>query len=128
MKNKIGIIIGREFNERVRKKSFIITTLLTPLLIIGLMVAPTLMMTYSGSETKKIAVVDDSGIIAPRLFSNEEIQFEHLQIPIETVRQLPSDAYFAILHIGSDIMSNPTAARLYTDTSVGIGLETGIPP
>ena len=126
MKNKIGIIIGREFNERVRKKSFIITTLLTPLLIIGLMVAPTLMMTYSGSETKKIAVVDDSGIIAPRLFSNEEIQFEHLQIPIETVRQLPSDAYFAILHIGSDIMSNPTAARLYTDTSVGIGLETGI--
>ena len=126
MKNKIGIIIGREFNERVRKKSFIITTLLTPLLIIGLMVAPTLMMTYSGSETKKIAVVDDSGIIAPQLYSNEEVQFEHLQLPIETVRQLPPEAYFAILHICNDIMSNPTAARLYTDTSVGMGLETGI--
>ena len=126
MKNKIGIIIGREFNERVRKKSFIITTLLTPLLIIGLMVAPTLMMTYSSSETKKIAVVDDSGIIAPQLYSNEEVQFEHLQLPIETVRQLPPEAYFAILHICNDIMSNPTAARLYTDTSVGMGLETGI--
>ncbi len=126
MKNKIGIIIGREFNERVRKKSFIITTLLTPLLIIGLMVAPTLLMTYSSSETKKIAVVDDSGIIAPQLYSNEEVQFEHLQLPIETVRQLPPDAYFAILHICNDIMSNPTAARLYTDTSVGMGLETGI--
>lgn len=126
MKNKIGIIIGREFNERVRKKSFIITTLLTPLLIIGLMVAPTLMMTYSSSETKKIAVVDDSGIIAPQLYSNEEVQFEHLQLPIETVRQLPPDAYFAILHICSDIMSNPTAARLYTETSVGMGIETGI--
>ncbi|MBP3613172.1 MAG: ABC transporter permease [Bacteroidaceae bacterium] len=126
MKNKIGIIIGREFNERVRKKSFIITTLLTPLLIIGLMVAPTLLMTYSSSETKKIAVVDDSGIIAPQLYSNEEVQFEHLQLPIETVRQLPPEAYFAILHICNDIMSNPTAARLYTDTSVGMGLETGI--
>lgn len=126
MKNKIGIIIGREFNERVRKKSFIITTLLTPLLIIGLMVAPTLLMTYSSSETKKIGVVDDSGIIAPQLYSNEEVQFEHLQLPIETVRQLPPDAYFAILHICNDIMSNPTAARLYTDTSVGMGLETGI--
>lgn len=126
MKNKIGIIIGREFNERVRKKSFIITTLLTPLLIIGLMVAPTLLMTYSSSETKKIAVVDDSGIIAPQLYSNEEVQFEHLQLPIETVRQLPPEAYFAILHICKDIMSNPTAARLYTDTSVGMGLETGI--
>lgn len=126
MKSKIGIIIGREFNERVRKKSFIITTLLTPLLIIGLMVAPTLMMTYSGSDLKKIAVVDDSGIIAPQLYSNEEIEFEQLQLPIETVRKLPEDAYFAILHIGNDIMSNPTAARLYTDTSVGMGLETGI--
>ncbi len=126
MKNKIGIIIGREFNERVRKKSFIITTLLTPLLIIGLMVAPTLLMTYSSSETKKIAVVDDSGIIAPQLYSNEEVQFEHLQLPIETVRQLSPETYFAILHICNDIMSNPTAARLYTDTSVGMGLETGI--
>ena len=42
--NKIGIIITREFNERVRKKSFIITTILMPLLMIGLMVAPSLMM------------------------------------------------------------------------------------
>ena len=48
--SKIGIIIGREFNERVRKKSFIITTLLTPLLMIALMVAPMLLTQYSGSE------------------------------------------------------------------------------
>ena len=38
--NKIHIIIAREFNERVRKKSFIITTILMPLLMLGLMAAP----------------------------------------------------------------------------------------
>ena len=38
--SQVSIIIGREFNERVRKKSFIITTLLMPLLMIGLMFAP----------------------------------------------------------------------------------------
>ena len=35
--SNIGIIIGREFNERVRKKSFIITTLLMPLLMVALL-------------------------------------------------------------------------------------------
>ena len=48
--NKIGIIITREFNERVRKKSFIITTILMPLLMIGLMVAPSLMMLFAKGE------------------------------------------------------------------------------
>ena len=38
--SNISIIIQREFNERVRKKSFIITTLLMPVLMIGLMAAP----------------------------------------------------------------------------------------
>ena len=37
--SKIGLIVSREFNQRVRKKSFILTTILTPLLLVGLMVA-----------------------------------------------------------------------------------------
>ena len=42
--SKINLILSREFTERVRKKSFIITTLLTPILMITLMAAPTLIM------------------------------------------------------------------------------------
>ncbi len=48
--SQVGIIIGREFNERVRKKSFIITTLLMPVLMIALMAAPMLIMKYSGGD------------------------------------------------------------------------------
>lgn len=48
--SQVSIIIGREFNERVRKKSFIITTLLMPLLMIGLMFAPMLIMKYSRGD------------------------------------------------------------------------------
>ena len=64
---KIGIIIAREFNERVRKKSFIITTILMPLLMIGMMAAPTLMMLFAKGEQKELIVLDDSGVIAPQL-------------------------------------------------------------
>ena len=40
----IYLIISREYLERVRKKSFIIVTLLMPLFMIAILVAPSLMM------------------------------------------------------------------------------------
>ena len=123
--NKIGIIIGREFNERVRKKSFIITTLLTPLLMIGLMVAPMLLTQYSGSDQKCIAVVDDSKLIGQCLQSNDEILFEQTELPVELARVEYSDR-FAVLHIGSNIMENPGDVRLYTNSTASITLEMNI--
>ena len=54
--SNISIIIQREFNERVRKKSFIITTLLMPLLMVALMAAPALIMQFSRGDEKRIAV------------------------------------------------------------------------
>ncbi|MBQ2808053.1 MAG: ABC transporter permease [Bacteroidaceae bacterium] len=125
MKSKIGIIIGREFNERVRKKSFIITTLLTPLLMLGLLVAPMLLSTYSGDEQKKIAVVDDSNIIGAHLQSTDEINFIETELPIEIARKEHLEE-FAILHIGKDIMSNPSDIRLYTNSTASITMEMNI--
>ena len=55
--SKIGLIVSREFNQRVRKKSFILTTILTPLLLVGLMVAPALVMQLRSDQVKRIAVV-----------------------------------------------------------------------
>ena len=73
--SKIGIIIEREYMERVKKKSFIFTTILMPLLMLGLMALPALIMAYvDGSETK-IAVVDNSGSIAQHLTDTHEVKF-----------------------------------------------------
>ena len=47
--SKIGLIIGREFNQRVRKRTFILTTVLTPLLMVVLMVAPVLLNKVAGN-------------------------------------------------------------------------------
>ena len=125
MKNKIGIIVGREFNERVRKKSFIATTLLTPLLMIALMLAPMLLTTYSESSVKKIAVVDDSNVVADNLQNTEELEFVSSELPIEIARVEFRD-YFAVLHIGEDIMQNSTSARIYTNDATSIGVEHNI--
>ena len=125
MKSKIGIIIGREFNERVKKKSFIITTLLTPVLMIALMFAPMLLSIYSEGETKKIAVVDDSRFIAGQLQSNSELLFETSPLPIDIARSEYRD-HFAIVHIGEDIMENPTSVRIYTNDATAMSVEMNI--
>ena len=72
---KIQLIIAREFMERVRKKSFIIATLLTPLLTVGLMIAPTLFMFYGTSDQKQVVVVDRSGLVADKLTPTSEVMF-----------------------------------------------------
>ncbi|MBP3482707.1 MAG: ABC transporter permease [Alistipes sp.] len=123
--SQIGIIIGREFNERVRKKSFIITTLLMPVLVVALMIAPTLIMAFSKGETKQIAVIDRSGIIAPSLESDDELVFEPTEISVETARAEMTDI-FGILYIGEDIMTNPNDVRLYTNASSSLTIEQGI--
>ena len=125
MKNKIGIIIRREFNERVQKKSFILTTLLTPILMMVLMFAPILISEYSDDSTKTIAVVDDSGIIAPQLSNSGDIIFEQTPLPLEIART-EYDDYYAILHIGRDVVSNPTDAYLYTNGTAAMGTEHNI--
>ena len=125
MKNKIGIIVSREFNERVQKKSFIITTLLTPLLMLLLMFAPMLISGYSDESAKTIAVVDDSNIIAQQLTNTDEIIFEQTSLPLEIARNEYADDY-AILYIGKDIVNNPTDAQLYTNGTAAMSTEFNI--
>ena len=84
--NKIGIIIAREFNERVRKKSFIITTILMPVLMLGLMAAPTLMMLFAKGDAKTFTVLDESGVIAPNLSGDEELIFSIEDCTLEQAR------------------------------------------
>ena len=125
MKSKIGIIIGREFKERVQKKSFIITTLLTPLLMIALIFAPMLIAGYSGESEKRIAVVDDSKIIAQQLQNTNEIKFEATPLPIELARNEYSN-WHAVLHIGKDIMENPADVRMYTNGTSSMSTEHNV--
>ena len=122
--NKIGIIIAREFNERVRKKSFIITTILMPVLMIAMMAAPTLMMLFAKGEQKHLLVIDESAIVAPQLESNDEIVFTLSEQTLEEARE--NSEVFGVLWIGSDIVANPSQTQLYTNSSSSMSLEENI--
>ncbi|MDE5684415.1 MAG: ABC transporter permease [Muribaculaceae bacterium] len=113
MNHSLKLIIAREYLTRVKRKSFIITTILVPLLMIAISLAPAAVMLLSSPENRNIAVVDQTGIIAPRLDSNDEVKFVSVDAPLDSLR---ADTDFdAILVIDANAVKSPAdAIRLYS--------------
>ena len=125
---KMYLIIEREYLERVRKKSFIIVTLLMPILMIGLMIAPTLMMLYSTSDQKQIVVIDKSGRVADKLQPSAEILFveESVLSKAEACNVYNEESgIFGVLYIGEEIEARDSV-QLITNSSLSPMLEENI--
>jgi len=124
MNSKIGIIIRREYFERVSKKSFIFTTILMPLFMVVLMIAPALLTIFNTPELKRIAVIDDSGIIAPTLKDGEGVEFISINEPLDAAKA--NDSIDGILVINKDILTSSTGASLYTHDASSMMIEQNI--
>ena len=70
--SNLSIVIAREYLQRVRRKSFIISTLLMPVLMLGIMAAPALVAAFSGPEEKVIAVIDPQFQVAQLLAASTD--------------------------------------------------------
>ncbi len=123
--SKISLIIGREYNERVRKRSFLVTTLLTPLLMVALMGGAIWMASRGSSEHKKIEVIDGSGVISPRLENAGTIEYRPAARTLEEINADHPDTW-GVLVIGEDVMANPSNVQLYTYSSSTIETESAI--
>ncbi len=71
----IGLVIGREYNTRVKKKSFIILTFVVPILFAALCFFPTIITMNTKEKTKEVAVIDQSGIVLPFLENGEAANY-----------------------------------------------------
>ena len=81
----IGIIISREYLTRVRKKSFLITTFLVPVLFAAMCILPSVIMFMAKDTGKKVAVVDQSGIVMPYLVDTETIDYsDHTAVSVDS--------------------------------------------
>ncbi|MDD2298881.1 MAG: ABC transporter permease, partial [Fermentimonas sp.] len=72
----LSLIIQREYLTRVRKKSFIILTLLMPFLMVALSLVPLWLSTLNDGSIKNVAVIDNTGIYAPLLESTDQFEFQ----------------------------------------------------
>ena len=123
--NALGLIIQREYFERVKRKSFIITTIIVPIVMLALMIAPTLFMFLGKSEQKTVLVVDNTGQLAQRLQGNEEIRFVTSTLPVDSLRADEDNE--AILVIGSNAIQDPSKSiSLLTRSSVSMMTDSYI--
>ncbi len=125
----VNIIIKREYLTRVKKKSFLISTFLVPVLFAALGTLPTLIMILAKEESKKIAVIDQSGITMPYLTDSETVEFtEYGNADPEKLKlQLDSVGMDALLVISPlDSVSKTVTATSYASKPLGIEMTKAI--
>jgi ABC-2 type transport system permease protein len=126
--NKILLIVEREFLTRVKKKSFIIMTILTPILFAALMVVPMIIATLEDKNERTIAVIDESGIFEGKIPQTEYLKFTFLDsVKVDDLKETYKEKnYYAVLLIGSMVANTPDAVVLYSDKQPSIDITSHI--
>lgn len=97
--NKIGLIISREYLTRVSKKSFIIMTILAPILLAALIVVPVIVANQT-QKSMKVMVVDENDFFINRFSDNAKTTFSYRSGEIEVIKKEALESGFdAVLHI-----------------------------
>ena len=113
--NKISVIIKREYITRVRKKSFIIMTILAPLLMAAIIILPTALMMNQKGDFKKIAVIEDNSDLFRGIIKNtKDAEFVYLEnTKVDDLKKTFEKAgYYGILYISPDLVNIPDAVQL----------------
>lgn len=124
--SKISLIIKREYSTRVMKKSFILLTFLTPLLLVGMIALIVFLGQIKDDKIKKIIVVDKTQLYKDVLKNNESYIFEFSDEKIENIKNQKEkkEGYVALLYISKDLRIDSTAAVLYSEKQVNLELKT----
>ncbi|MDD3051261.1 MAG: ABC transporter permease [Candidatus Cloacimonetes bacterium] len=124
--NKTLIIICREYLTRVKKKSFIITTIAVPFLMALLMLLPILMTKFKTGKDR-IAVIDLSGKIVNKLDNTDNISFTYVNSDLENMKQNFSEqGYSGILYIPDFELERPFGFSYFSEKQPGINLHSHI--
>lgn len=119
----IGLVIRREYLNKVKKKSFLVTTLLVPILMGGGMIALMVVMMNTKDKLKTVGVVDRSEIVMPMLENTETIKFiDYCDQPLDSVKANMSayklDAVLSISPV--DSVSKSVVADLISPKPLGM--------
>lgn len=121
--NKIFLIFKREYLTKVRKKSFIIVTLLVPLGIIAMFAFQIGIILWS-SEEAKILVKDESGIFTLADAKSGTIRFKEVTTPLEDLKEsYKKDGYDGIIFIPKIDIENPNGVKYISDKSLGLKIK-----
>ncbi|HZK08441.1 MAG TPA: ABC transporter permease [Bacteroidales bacterium] len=124
--HKIFIIIRREYLTRVRKKSFLIMTLLGPILMAAVYVLPIYLMTLT-DEVKVVQVLDESGAFIKTLKSTDDFIFTPIETSFEQAKQeFATSGDYGLLYIPRTELSVPVTGIFYSTQQPSIAVTSYI--
>lgn len=114
--NNIGLIIEQEYHNRVAKKSFVLLTVLMPVLFAALIFVPLWLASIESDEIQNIAVDDQTGLYSDVFenLSNSSFNFvvlDTVDVNVEMVKE--NSFYNAMIIITDDLAKNPGAVSYY---------------
>jgi len=118
--SKIWLIIQREYLTRVRKKSFIIMTLLTPVLLAAFMIIPAWLATMSDSA-ETVMILDESGLFAGKLEGKDDLKLIPLSGSLEQAKEVYRQTdNTALLYIPSISIDAPKGIKVYSKKNTSL--------
>jgi ABC-2 type transport system permease protein len=126
--NKISLIVQREYITRVRKRSFIIMSILGPLLFAAMMIIPAWLSQVEETDVKKIAIVDSSHLFLNVIPETDLLKFDYLDnVSLEDIKHsYAQSGYYGILYISHVVTYDPNSVILYSDKQPNLATKMHI--
>lgn len=127
--NKLGLIIKREYLTRVTRRSFILATLLTPLGFAVFFIVAGFIFAYESDDSKRVAVIDESGILKGNIASETNLHFEKVTLSLDSLRKnFGQSKYDAILVLRPvvNLMEKSYTVYYYSEKQPTLDVETFI--
>ena len=123
---KLGIIISREYLNKVKKKSFLLITFLAPLFFAAMCLLPSLIMFGAKEDTKTVGVVDRSGIVLPYLEDNDVTHYVDLgDASVDSLKADLKAAGLDILLSVSELDPETLSVKAECFSEKPLGMDTG---
>ena len=125
--SKISLIIEREYLTRVQKKSFILMTILSPIVMVALIFAPIWLAQLSSDEVRQIAIIDQTGLYKNIYENSEEYQFTYTQGILNPVEMRAEESQpYAYVIIKDNLLNNPKGMTIYSQKQITNSCESMI--
>lgn len=128
--NKTWLIVQREYFSRVRKKSFLLTTILVPLVIIGFYAVIIAISISDNSDVVKVAVLDEANLFNNNLQKSKDdvTSYEFVKSGNEQAfkSKYKAAGYDFFLYVPKINIENPSGIRLHSESAVSLGTKKKI--
>ena len=111
----LSLIIRREYMARVRNKSFLVMTFLSPLIMVGMVVLISYLTRLNSDTKRTIALVDETGLFTADFSNTDKTTYLNLSDQgLDFVRSLAKEEdYYGVLHIPADVNAKDKSVRFY---------------